>query len=81
MCVRFLYEEIKNGSRKDHGFCFVNPTSISPAGHSSKFVNGDEAPREIADAMLNRKGNDIVLIPYNPRFDFSFDISFDSNFS
>ena len=81
MCVRFLYEEIKNGSRKDHGLCFVNPTTTSPAGRQSKFKNTEDAPREIADAMLNRKGNDIVLIPYNPRFDFSFDISFDSNFS
>ena len=80
MCVRFLYEETKNGSRHDHGFCFVNTTAVSGAGRLSKFTNGEEAPTSIANRMLQRNGNDIIIIPYNPRFDILFDISFDTKF-
>ncbi|MFS8017881.1 hypothetical protein Hanom_Chr15g01385641 [Helianthus anomalus] len=27
----FLYEQIKNGPKLDHGICFVSPSAISPS--------------------------------------------------
>ncbi|KAE8692580.1 hypothetical protein F3Y22_tig00110831pilonHSYRG00032 [Hibiscus syriacus] len=64
--MMYLFEEIKNGPKRDHGICFMTPSAISPSGRKAKFKNNNEAIRNIADRLSLRKGNDIVLVPYNP---------------
>ncbi|XP_076887982.1 uncharacterized protein LOC143538278 [Bidens hawaiensis] len=61
-----LFEQINNGSKRNHGICFVSPTTASPREHKSKFKNIDDSSRSIANRLLNRKDNDTILIPYNP---------------
>ncbi|KAK1424472.1 hypothetical protein QVD17_19802 [Tagetes erecta] len=34
--MMFLYEQIKNGQKQDHGICFVSPTATSPSERKSK---------------------------------------------
>ncbi|KAE8725780.1 hypothetical protein F3Y22_tig00008145pilonHSYRG00058 [Hibiscus syriacus] len=64
--MMYLFEEIKNGPKRDHGICFMSPSAISPSGRKEKFKNSDEAIRSVADRLSLRKDNDIVLVPYNP---------------
>ncbi|KAE8661113.1 hypothetical protein F3Y22_tig00116939pilonHSYRG00277 [Hibiscus syriacus] len=66
--MMYLFEEIKNEPKRDHGICFVSPSAISPSGRKAKFKNSDEAIRSVADRLSLRKDNDIVLVPYNPEF-------------
>ncbi|KAI3516150.1 hypothetical protein L1887_15061 [Cichorium endivia] len=63
-----IYEEIKNGTKRDRGICFVSPTAISPAGRQAKdkSKNTEEASRSIANRLSTRKDNDIILLPFNP---------------
>ncbi|KAI3754512.1 hypothetical protein L1987_54296 [Smallanthus sonchifolius] len=61
----YLFEQIKNGSKKDHGICFVSPTASSPQ-RKTKSKNIDDSSRSIAERLSKRKDNDIILIPYNP---------------
>ncbi|KAE8696020.1 hypothetical protein F3Y22_tig00110678pilonHSYRG00462 [Hibiscus syriacus] len=65
--MMYLFEEIKNGPKIDHGICFMSPSVISPSGRKAKFKNSDETIRSVADRLSLRKDNDIVLVPYNPR--------------
>ncbi|XP_076888036.1 uncharacterized protein LOC143538343 isoform X2 [Bidens hawaiensis] len=53
--------------QKNHGICFVIPTEASPRESKSNFKNIHDSSRNIANRMFNRKDNDIILIPYNPR--------------
>ncbi|KAE8666190.1 hypothetical protein F3Y22_tig00112505pilonHSYRG00022 [Hibiscus syriacus] len=64
--MMYFFEEIKNGSKIDHGICFMSPSAISPSGRKAKFKNSDEAIRSVEDRLSLRKDNDIVLVPYNP---------------
>ncbi|KAE8704658.1 hypothetical protein F3Y22_tig00110450pilonHSYRG01184 [Hibiscus syriacus] len=64
--MMYLFKEIKNGPKRDHGICFVSPSAISPSGRKAKFKNSDESIRSVADRLSLRKDNDIVLVPYNP---------------
>ncbi|XP_076919428.1 uncharacterized protein LOC143580218 [Bidens hawaiensis] len=64
--MMYLFEQIKNGSRRDHGICFVSPTATSLSTRKSKSKNIDDSSRNIADRLFKRKDNDIILIPYNP---------------
>ncbi|KAI3713734.1 hypothetical protein L1987_72320 [Smallanthus sonchifolius] len=61
----YLFEQIKNGSKRDHGICFVSPTASSPQC-KTKSKNIDDSSRSIAERLSKRKDNDIILIPYNP---------------
>ncbi|KAI3774530.1 hypothetical protein L1987_49088 [Smallanthus sonchifolius] len=61
----YLFEQIKNGSKRDHGICFVSPTASSPQC-KTKSKNIDDSSRRIAERLSKRKDNDIILIPYNP---------------
>lgn len=67
---RYLFEQIKNGSKSDHGICFVSPTGTSPSECKAKSKNIDDISRFVADRLSKRKDNDIIILPYNPRFDF-----------
>ncbi|KAK9056802.1 hypothetical protein SSX86_024165 [Deinandra increscens subsp. villosa] len=62
----YLYEQIKNGSNKDHGICFVTPTATMNHDKKGKARNVDDSSRLVADRLGSRKNNDIVLVPYNP---------------
>ncbi|KAI3797759.1 hypothetical protein L1987_33022 [Smallanthus sonchifolius] len=62
----YLFEQIKNGSKRDHGICFVSPTASSPRERKTKSKNIDDSSRSIAERLSKRKDNDIILIPYNP---------------
>ncbi|KAE8672344.1 hypothetical protein F3Y22_tig00111843pilonHSYRG00019 [Hibiscus syriacus] len=64
--MMYLFEEIKNGPKRDHGICFMSPSAISPSGRKAKFKNSDEAIQSVADRLSLRKDNDIILVPYNP---------------
>ncbi|KAM0004061.1 putative papain-like cysteine peptidase superfamily [Helianthus debilis subsp. tardiflorus] len=64
--MMFLYEQIKNGPKLDHGICFVSPSAISPSEHKSKRKHIDDASRVVADRLSTRKDNDIIILPYNP---------------
>ncbi|KAI3763261.1 hypothetical protein L1987_53715 [Smallanthus sonchifolius] len=61
----YLFEQIKNGSKRDHGICFVSPTASSPQ-RKTKSKNIDDSSRSTAERLSKRKDNDIILIPYNP---------------
>ncbi|KAI3821489.1 hypothetical protein L1987_09057 [Smallanthus sonchifolius] len=61
----YLFEQIKNGSKRYHGICFVSPTASSPQ-LKTKSKNIDDSSRSIAERLSKRKDNDIILIPYNP---------------
>ncbi|CAH1412196.1 unnamed protein product [Lactuca virosa] len=61
-----LFNKIKYGPpENDHGTCFVNPTVISPSMRKGKSKNIDDASRGVVDHLSTRKGNDIILLPYN----------------
>ncbi|KAK9057103.1 hypothetical protein SSX86_024470 [Deinandra increscens subsp. villosa] len=62
----YLYEQIKNGSKIDHGICFVTPTATMNHDKKGKARNVDDSSRLVADRLGSRKNNDIVLVPYNP---------------
>nr|KAJ0196711.1 hypothetical protein LSAT_V11C700369890 [Lactuca sativa] len=62
----YLYEEIKNGGKTDHGICFVSPSAISKDGRTNNFKKSDEASEVIACRLSTRKDNNIILMPYNP---------------
>ena len=66
-CVfnRYLYEQIKNGGKKDFGVCFVSPSAISKDGRLEEFIKSDEASKAVANRLSKRKGNHIILMPYN----------------
>ncbi|MFS7943149.1 hypothetical protein Hanom_Chr06g00496911 [Helianthus anomalus] len=70
--MMFLYEQIKNGPKLDHGICFVSPDAISPRERKSKRKHNDDASRVVADRLSTRKDNDILILPYNPGYDFPF---------
>ncbi|KAK9053572.1 hypothetical protein SSX86_024646 [Deinandra increscens subsp. villosa] len=57
----YLYEQIKNGSNKDHGICFVTPTATMNHDKKGKARNVDDSGRLVADRFGSRKNNDIVL--------------------
>ncbi|KAJ0771836.1 putative Ulp1 protease family catalytic domain, papain-like cysteine peptidase superfamily [Helianthus annuus] len=63
--MMFLYEQIKNGPKLDHGICFVIPTAISPSERKSKRKHIDDTSRVVADRLSTRKDNDIIILPYN----------------
>ncbi|KAI3775412.1 hypothetical protein L1987_49988 [Smallanthus sonchifolius] len=68
--MMYLFEQIKNGSKRDHGFCFVSPTASSPRERKAKSKNIDDSSRSVAERLSKRNDNDIILIPYNPGFDY-----------
>jgi hypothetical protein len=72
--IRWLYEEINSGRKRNHGFCFVNPASISPSTKKAKSKNVDDAARHIAQRLKDRSTNDIVIVPYNPGFELNLKI-------
>ncbi|KAK9062731.1 hypothetical protein SSX86_019920 [Deinandra increscens subsp. villosa] len=57
----YLYEQIKNGSNKDHGICFVTPTATMNHDKKGKARNVDDSSRLVADRLGSRKNNEIVL--------------------
>ncbi|PWA44104.1 ulp1 protease family, C-terminal catalytic domain-containing protein [Artemisia annua] len=61
--IMYLYEQIKNGSQKDHGVFFMTPTATM---HKARAKNIEEASRVIAKRLSTRKQNDLILLPYNP---------------
>ncbi|CAH1423010.1 unnamed protein product [Lactuca virosa] len=62
-----LFNKMKYGPpERDHGICFVNPTLISPSMRKGKSKNIDVARRGLANRLSNRKGKDIIFMPYNP---------------
>ncbi|PWA83083.1 ulp1 protease family, C-terminal catalytic domain-containing protein [Artemisia annua] len=63
---RYLYEQIKNGSQRDHGVCFMTPTAIMHHERKARAKNIEEASRVIAKRLSTRKQNDLILLPYNP---------------
>jgi hypothetical protein len=67
---RHLFEQIKNGPNIDHGICFTSPTALVTSDPKLKGKNIDDSSRYIAARLSSRQGNDIVLMPYNPGFDF-----------
>ncbi|KAJ0524900.1 putative papain-like cysteine peptidase superfamily [Helianthus annuus] len=69
--IMFLYEQIKKEQIHDRGICFMNPSVILRAGQR-KPKHIEDASRAVADRLYKRKGNDIILLPYNPGFDFPF---------
>ncbi|CAH1440585.1 unnamed protein product [Lactuca virosa] len=64
--MMYLYEEIKNGGKTDHGICFVSPSAISKDGRTNNFKKSDEASEVIACRLSTRKDNNIILMSYNP---------------
>ncbi|KAK9050807.1 hypothetical protein SSX86_030223 [Deinandra increscens subsp. villosa] len=62
----YLYEQIKNGGKVDHGICFITPTATMQFNKKGMIKNVDDSSRLVADRLKGRKGNDIVLLPYNP---------------
>jgi hypothetical protein len=67
---RCLYEQIKRGSHRDHGVCFMTPTAIMHHNRKARAKNIEDASRVIATRLSTRKQNDLVLLPYNPGLDF-----------
>lgn len=67
---RYLYEQIKNGSQRDHGVCFMTPTATMHHERKARAKNIEEASRVIAKRLSTRKQNDLILLPYNPGLDF-----------
>jgi hypothetical protein len=67
---RYLYEQIKNGPKRDHGICFMSPTATMQSERKARAKNIDDSSRSIADRLSSRNDNDIILLPYNPGFDF-----------
>ncbi|CAI9304395.1 unnamed protein product [Lactuca saligna] len=64
--MMYLFEQIKNGPKSDHGICFVSPTAISPRARKDKLKNIADASKSVADRLSTRKDNDLILLPYNP---------------
>ncbi|KAF5820157.1 putative Ulp1 protease family catalytic domain, papain-like cysteine peptidase superfamily [Helianthus annuus] len=65
--IMFLYEQIKKEKIHDRGICFMNPSVISRADQRKpKPKCIEDASRAVADRLYERKGNDIILLPYNP---------------
>jgi len=67
---RYLYEQIKNGSLRDHGVCFMTPTAIMHHERKARAKNIEDASRLIARRLSTRKQKDLILLPYNPGLDF-----------
>ncbi|KAK9076248.1 hypothetical protein SSX86_004581 [Deinandra increscens subsp. villosa] len=61
----YLYEQIKNGPKRDHGICFMTPTATMQSDRKAKSKNVDDSSRSVADRLSTRKDNDIILLPYN----------------
>ncbi|KAJ0699481.1 hypothetical protein HanOQP8_Chr10g0356321 [Helianthus annuus] len=71
--IMFLYEQIKKEQIHDRGICFMNPSAISRVDQRKpkpKLI--EDVSRAVADRLYKRKGNYIILLPYNPWFDFPF---------
>ncbi|PWA91380.1 ulp1 protease family, C-terminal catalytic domain-containing protein [Artemisia annua] len=64
--IMYLYEQIKNGSQRDHGVCFMTPTAIMHHERKERAKNIEEASRVIAKRLPTWKQNDLILLPYNP---------------
>ncbi|PWA39178.1 ulp1 protease family, C-terminal catalytic domain-containing protein [Artemisia annua] len=64
--IMYLYEQIKNGSQRDHGVCFMTPTATMHHERKARAKNIEEASRVIARRLSTRKQNDLILLPYNP---------------
>ncbi|XP_021977826.1 uncharacterized protein LOC110873199 isoform X5 [Helianthus annuus] len=64
-CIMFMYEQIKKEQIHDCGICFMNPSAISRADQR-KPKHIEDASRAVVDRLYKRKGNDIILLPYNP---------------
>ncbi|MFS7998053.1 putative Ulp1 protease family catalytic domain, papain-like cysteine peptidase superfamily [Helianthus anomalus] len=71
--LMFLYEQIKKEQIHDRGICFMNPSVILRADQRKpkpkpkpKPKHIEDASRAVADRLYKRKGNDIILLPYNP---------------
>ncbi|PWA71941.1 ulp1 protease family, C-terminal catalytic domain-containing protein [Artemisia annua] len=64
--IMYLYEQIKNGSQRDHGVCFMTPTAIMHHERKARAKNIEEASQVIAKRLSTRKQNDLILLPYNP---------------
>ncbi|KAK9076249.1 hypothetical protein SSX86_004582 [Deinandra increscens subsp. villosa] len=62
----YLYEQIKNGPKRDHGICFMTPTATMQSERKAKSKNVNDSSRSIAYRLSTRKDNDIILLPYNP---------------
>ncbi|KAK9075605.1 hypothetical protein SSX86_003931 [Deinandra increscens subsp. villosa] len=55
----YLYEQIKNGGKVDHGICFITPTATMQFNKKGMIKNVDDSSRLVADRLKGRKGNDI----------------------
>jgi hypothetical protein len=74
---RFLYEQIKSGSKPDHGLCFMSPTGIMHHERKQRNQNIEDASRLISRRLSSRKEKDhIIILPYNPGFDFRHPLNF-----
>ncbi|KAK9057621.1 hypothetical protein SSX86_022457 [Deinandra increscens subsp. villosa] len=62
----YLYEQIKNGSKGDHGICFMTPTATMQHERKAKARNVDDSSRLVAERLSKRNDNHIILLPYNP---------------
>ncbi|KAK9058724.1 hypothetical protein SSX86_023566 [Deinandra increscens subsp. villosa] len=62
----YLYEQIKNGSKGDHGICFMTPTATMQHERKAKARNVDDSSRLVAERLSKRNENHIILLPYNP---------------
>ncbi|KAK9071564.1 hypothetical protein SSX86_007992 [Deinandra increscens subsp. villosa] len=62
----YLYEQIKNGSKGDHGICFMTPTATMQHERKAKARNVDDSSRLVAERLSKRNGKHIILLPYNP---------------
>ncbi|KAK9056189.1 hypothetical protein SSX86_027278 [Deinandra increscens subsp. villosa] len=62
----YLYEQIKNMPKRDHGICFMTPSATMQHERKAKAKNVDDSSRLVADRLSTRKDNDIILLPYNP---------------
>ncbi|KAK9073437.1 hypothetical protein SSX86_007761 [Deinandra increscens subsp. villosa] len=62
----YLYEQIKNGPKEDHGICFMSPTATMQHERKAKAKNVDDSSKLIAERLSTRNDNHIILLPYNP---------------
>jgi len=69
---RYLFEQIKNGPKHDHGICFVSSSATLPSDRKAKSKQIDDVSRVVADRLSKRNANDIILVPFNPEFDFHY---------
>ncbi|KAI3799239.1 hypothetical protein L1987_34531 [Smallanthus sonchifolius] len=49
--MMYLFEQIRNGLKRNHGICFVSPTATSPRDRKTKSRNIDDASRSVAERL------------------------------